>query len=89
MGNWTHLNVVHHIIHFVDESHDRLTDTPRTEITITQHPGEQSMTLHFAICATYERERERERLEERAFLPQQQRIEEVAQMNQLTKSYSY
>jgi hypothetical protein len=44
---------------FDDESHDRLIDAPRTdEITITQHPGDQSMTLHFAICATYERERE-------------------------------
>jgi hypothetical protein len=47
---------------FDNESHDRLINTPRTdEITITQHPGDQSMTLHFAICVTYERERERER----------------------------
>jgi hypothetical protein len=34
---------------FFDESHDRLINTPKTdEITITQHPGDQSITHHFA-----------------------------------------
>jgi hypothetical protein len=39
-----------------------LINAPKTdEITITQHPGDQSMTLNFAIVPIiYEGERERE-----------------------------
>jgi hypothetical protein len=63
MGNWNSPECCAPYYPFVDESHDRLINAPKTDgITITQHPGDQSIThtiLPRQLMPRYER-RERE-----------------------------
>jgi hypothetical protein len=59
MGNWTHLMLCARLPYypFVDESHDRLIDAPKTdEITVT-NPVISPLQHHFASSINAEKER--------------------------------